>query len=942
MRVLFRLVFWIPAVLSLLWVAGCRAPDAASSSAGSPTPTPSVTPTPTPSPAPSPEPAFRRPPRGNQLTGFERLAGWAVSSSTGEASLDKNEERAVWGSYAAEIRFRPGREGPHEVVLTPEEPLVIRSPFNTLLMWALDTGEAMEGEGHAVRLEARDASGRDRVWRLPLVPGKGWDLLHRRETEEVPWPVDVVRLVWEVPAGAREPRTLYLDSLSIYQEVLGRVPREIDFVRPHGYAPAFAPIRDHSVKLDFPLDAHAFRPANPRDRVIRSAQRMGADVFEFVVESGTLRATYRVRAASGGPEVRAWTEAEGDAGGIEWRGIRVHGPADEPELRFARLREGRLWLQYTDGLSFECFPSGGGLRIDAQSLSENVSRFDLGRIRRVGGGAPKTVTPPFLRLSPSVRWPVFAWTTGGTPRMASVLPDWWFSMAAGYQPGSRDEGGISLGQMRYPRRWRGSRNVFRERIYFTLGDRLEKVLPRPAHPGGLYAKRLQHGLLEDPPPGSERGGVPGWRAFDAREAVSMTPTRLLSIRPTHEHWEPDRVARTREGDWRNHPGGGMVLKTGLLHKRPISERIGGGEAAPGGLYEQVLASHSPWRFTDYDARLPGAGTFAQSWVEIGAFLQQAEAETDAPAVARGGATWFWSGLWSGLAPDFPRGVEELHPFLPHVSWYFLHPGTVPLGLGTLEDFRFAEEEEASIDLLADRMLASVIAYGATGRMPAMADGASRRKLWRFQRALHPRLAAATPDRIAYWDGERFLDMARAMANEAWRESRLYLRLADATEIWVNGHKTEDWEVRVDGEVHRLPPFGFVVRGTDLFALSAAVEGGSPLWILETPDTLWIHSPDRETAYAGFAVRGSVQWRRRKGEKIVELTVGRGGGRARMEADRLGLTTVGTVEAENEEGEALSDVSLVREGGQWVLQGVEEGARIRIHPTVRGREKNFVP
>ena len=923
--------FRIPCLLLALAVGGCRTTDSSDSQ-----------PRPTPTPTPSPVSTFRRPPRGNVLTGFERLAGWTVSSASGKASLVKNADRPVWGSHAAEIRFHPEGEGPHEIVLTPDAPLVVRAPFNRMLLWAWDTGRAVSSDGHAIRLEALDASARVREWRLPYTPLDGWDLLHLRETREIPWPVEVRKLVWEVPAEAKGPRTLYLDTLSIYQEVLGRVPREIDFVRPHGYAPAFAPVRDNSVKLDFPRDAHAFRPYTPGDPGEVTTRRVDDEVFQFILKSGEMGATYQVKARGGGPEIRAWTEADGEAGGIEWRGLRIHGLAEEPELRFARLRDGRLWLQYTEGVSFECIPSGGGLRIAAQSLSENVTRFDLGRVQRFGGESLSRLHPPFLRLAPSIRWPVVWWTTGDVSRVASVVPDWWFSMAAAYHPGeATPSNAVNLGSMRYPPRWRGSRNVFRERLYFTVSDRLEHVLPQPAHPGGLYAERLQHGLLDETPDGRQQANIPQWKSFSENRAEPMKATRLLSIRPVREAWTPDLVGRTEAGDWTPHPGTGMVVKTGLLHTRPIMERLDT-ETQPGWIFERDLAAHPPWRFTDYDARLPGAGTFAQSWAEVGAFLQQVEAETAAPIVGRDGATWFWAGLVSGLMAEFLRGVDELHPFLPHVSWTLLHPRTVPLGLGSLESFRFEGEETAPLQRLADRMLACMVAYGATGRLPALEEGDARRKLLRFQRALHPRLATATVDRIGYWNGERFLDAARALADGSWRDSRLYLQLSDATEIWVNGHRSDVWEVRVDGTEFRLPPFGFVARGPGLFALAGATPGGAPLWILETSDSLWIHSPAEQTTYSGMSVRGSAQWRKGEEETRVELSISHGDGPVRLSPARLGLSRVGTLEAEHADGSPLSGVTLVREDEYWVLRGAKAPAILHVHSTIRGRERNFVP
>jgi hypothetical protein len=217
-----------------------------------------------------------------------------------------------------------------------------------------------------------------------------------------------------------------------------------------------------------------------------------------------------------------------------------------------------------------------------------------------------------------------------------------------------------------------------------------------------------------------------------------------------------------------------------------------------------------------------------------------------------------------------------------------------------------------------------------------------RKLRRFHEVLHPRLAGATADRIAYWDGERFVEATAAAMAGVLSDSRLYLRLNDATEVWVNGHPTEAWEVRVDGETYRLSPFGFVMRGKDLFALSTRTESGSTRCILENPDSVWIHSTDREMSWSGLTARGCVQLRKGLVEGAVRLTIADWEGLVRIQVERLGMERIGTVQAVDAEGRQIPGAFLQREGNEWILRSDVPPAEVRIFPTVRGSEKYFVP
>jgi hypothetical protein len=470
-------------------------------------------------------------------------------------------------------------------------------------------------------------------------------------------------------------------------------------------------------------------------------------------------------------------------------------------------------------------------------------------------------------------------------------------------------------------------------MYFTVGDQIQDVLPQTPHPGGMWKNRLSQGWIEETSDGAWR-----WQTPQAMSSLPLTAGSLMAMEATAEEWEPDWLARTEEGEWRTHPDQGWLVKSGRLHTVPAEARLPQGREA-GWIVEQALVTCPPWRFTDFDARLPGAATYAQTWAETGAFLQQVEAETGVPLIGKGDATWLWSGLLSGMVPE---GIARLHPYLPQASWSLMHPGTVLLGLGGLDSFQRSGEDGVSEWVLADRALAAQIAYGATGFVPWITDDVVRRRFLRFTEVLHPRLASQNAERIAYWDGERFQTMTAARRGGSLPDSRLYIRLQDATEIWVNGHWTDTWEVQVDGTSYTLPPFGFVVRGPELFALSGQQPDGAAMCLLENEDSVWISSAGASVQWSGITAQGCVQLRKLQVDGAVEVRIADWQGPLRFATDRLDLSRVASVEAVDASGKALQSVTFLREEDEWVLRSPEPPARVRIYPGLRARENNFVP
>lgn len=762
-------------------------------------------------PPPPPERPLRLPPRGAPLTGFEQIAGWSAVSTTGRARLDKDRTHAIWGDYAGWVRFTPRQRGAHRIDIRPAEAWRVHAPFNLISLWVWhDAGESPPPGTYRMVLHGTGSRGEPYRWDFPYRPRSGWQMLHIRLEQEESWPMDFTHLTWELPEGMTGQQDLYLEALRVYQESVARIPREIQFIRPHDYAPAFAPRRPGSVLLDFPPRPSAFRPDAPAERIFGSLIQDAENVYRFVSESGTTTVAYRLTLSGNMPELSVHVN-DVDLGRI-WRGLALHTKGDPPEFRLSRVEEDKLILQYTEGLRLIFSIHGRTLEMEAHSLNETFTGLDLGFFAGSDTLPAERLELPLLRLAEDFSWPVAGFRQQNDSFFASVIPDWWFSMAGEVVPAAAVRDGIGLAHLRYPSRWKGSRNVFRERVYFTVSTDLDDVLPGAAAPPAHLRK--------------ETGQV----FLPSSNALRL---RLIHKRPTDADWREDDLARDSSGNWRGYAPQRYFMKSARFFDLALS-RVAAQTDFRGYTHSDTpwLSRFPPWQFTDFDARVPGAGTFAQTWAELGVLLQQTAAETGLPLVGDGGSEWLYSGLLSGLVPEFPMGLQSLHPFMPQIAHRLISPYSALMGMGPTESFRLAGEEDLPETELFWRQIATQIAYTAAGRIPEVSEPALRDLARNILGPLHEVFTQTRVVRLLYGDGTTLKPVTEAMADQSIRHSRVYFRLESGEEVWVNGSFDGDWTLEVQGETFHLPPFGFFFRGQDfLLKRIRAGEGSSDVVFL---------------------------------------------------------------------------------------------------------------
>lgn len=771
---------------------------------------------------PPPERNLRLPSRGAPLTSFEQIAGWGVHSDTGRVRLDKVMPKAIWGEYAGWVRFIPRQEGPHSVEIRPRESWRVNSPFNMISLWVWhDTAEIETAQTFEMALHGVGPQGRKYMWSFPYTPQDGWQMLHLRVAGEESWPLDFTHLQWILPNEVEGVQDLFLENLTVYQESVSRIPREIQFIRPHDYAPAFAPRRPGSVLLDFPPRPAAFRPIDLTERYVVSLEQNADNHYRFRSQSENVSVEYLVTMPGTLPEIHVRVNGV-DLGRI-WRGVEIHTQGEMPVFRLSRMEEGKLILQYSEGLRFTVSLQGRTLELEAHSLNETFTGVSLGRLTGGEGLDIERLEIPFLRLARTFPWPLGVLRQGENIYFASVLPDWWFSMAGEVAASRSDEGAIGLGHLKYPSRWKGSRNVFRERIYFTVSPDMDHVLPGPAAPPALMRREAGQIL---------------WSSLWPSE--DMLTLRLIHMQPTDPEWREDDLARDPEGNWRGYAPQRYFMKSARFHDLALSRL---NEAAGGGGYTHAhaprLSRFPPWRFADFDARVLGAGTFAQTWAELGVLLQQSTAEVGMPLFGDGGSEWLYSGFLSGLIPVFPEGFSALHPFLPQIAHQNISPYSALMGMGDTQSFQREGEPTLSEEDLFWRQVVTQIAYTAAGRAPDV-EGPELQALGRkILGPIHERYTQSRVVRLLYWNGTQLQSVRAAMVDGSVQNSQLYFRLESGEEIWVNGSLDRPWGIQVEGEKYVLPSFGFFFRGSNFLLMRAQTPEGRRYSSFQGAEDSWL-------------------------------------------------------------------------------------------------------
>lgn len=700
----------------------------------------------------------------------------------------------------------------------------------------------------------------------------------------------------------KEDRTLYLDNLSVYQERLApltfepRPERGIAMFPGQGTGTNTGP-----GKLPFPTRDETILPDNlTKDFKVTLDESAGQYTFHYRGADGHLRYAYRPKFGTLADVTAQW---EGrtpefrpmDEGGV-WLVVQDDAPPVVPEkaecLRCRRVADAveSTWRVRAGNRSAEVTYTlrlwQKSLVVDVRCLGGSVGEVRFGRA--VGVDNPRLVTLPYL--------------TGGAQRPAVLVmgpPEkscFLFGLVDHYRSnasiltavneiarqGVRYNAGATYGL-----KTDGHRNDCFERLFLTLSPRFEEILPNIPNPKSpwmhvagervwrahgasnrdhdyaQWRRAARYGLskilITDHETGWRDGGesftfrtraAPG-RGGDPSQAEYARKIRALGFRygiynnytdyaPVNEFWDEDCVTRLSSGEWRTawarcynpKPSRAVEFEARLA---PIIQQKFRLNTA----YCDVHTAVTPWAYCDFDARVPGAGTFAATFYAYGEIMLHQKKTWKGPVYSEGNNHWYYCGLTDGnYGQDQVARLPE-NPWLVDFDLRKLHPLCCNFGMGAPDMFygRNGEKRTAhNRDAWLDRFLAATLAFGHTGFLVMEGGMSSAARSYFTVQQVHARYAQQAAVEIRYADAQgRLLDTSTAVAGDAFRRCQIVTRYEDGLEVFVNGHPTENWIV----DRQCLPPNGWLVRDPSgkLTAWSLLVDGHRADYV-DSPDYLY--------------------------------------------------------------------------------------------------------
>ncbi|MEI6501565.1 MAG: hypothetical protein WCP21_11155, partial [Armatimonadota bacterium] len=458
--------------------------------------------------------------------------------------------------------------------------------------------------------------------------------------------------------------------------------------------------------------------------------------------------------------------------------------------------------------------------------------------------------------------------------------DWYLSNASTpFSANEVKEGRTTYqGGTRYVNKTDGTRNDVYERFFVTVSPRYEEVLPTVPNPkspymnvAGTHVWRAhgasdragdaafwtniwRHGMRECLITDHETGWRDGGESFTFRTRAAPAKggdkgqydyARIMQDKlgfvygpynnytdfaPVNEFWSFDLISRNPDnnlqGAWMRCYAPKPTRAVELCAKLApiIQEKFKFSTA-----YCDVHTAVAPWERVDYDSRVPGAGTFADTFYSYGEIMLLQKQAWKGPVYSEGNHHFWYSGLTDGnYAQD--RGYDiPNQPWLVDLDLRKMHDLDCNFGMGA-ESMFYGESTPLAAgpdgpESFTDRFLAATVAFGHPGFLCSGGMDKTLRGYYMIQQ-LAANYTQSSVKSIRYMDEHgKLLDTSQAVASGAYKRNQIVTEYANGTLTAVNGNKTE----RMEFVGQNLPPNGYfgTSKGFSVVTLSTDSGPGTP-------------------------------------------------------------------------------------------------------------------
>ena len=792
---------------------------------------------------------------------FESDSQWSVKCVGAHAEFSRSKDCPLFGDWTGRLAYRADGSGTApEVRVRPPAPVPVPDGTDTFSAWIHGTsfGRGANKDpttpSPAIAAVFTSPSGSATNIALGKLDWKGWHLLMRRV---VP-PRGTMFDGFSLTGGTQTTdRVVHFDSLAMFREEMR--PLKFD-LRPK-------------------RNIHPLPNAEP-------GVNTGAGMLPFPTREETIL-----------PDVAEPLEGEPLA---EFTGGAREG-RDLSALKITTRRVGRTLI-----VDFSA-PAGAVTKISAGLASE----------------APflRTVDVPYLAYDGGKRAGV-EMLEGGLFRLA--IFDWYRSNATRIRVAATPRGREVFAM--YEPKTDGTYNPVSERLFITLSPDFAGVLPNIPNPKSpwkhvtgrklwrshaathdrerdkeLWRAVHAHGMREVVITDHETMWRSGGESFTLRtgadpfkggDDAQREYTRFLrdelgymygpynnyvEFAPVNAHWSPDLASRSSAGGFMDSWMRTYSLKPTAAPR--LCEKIAAEVQRKFGFttaYFDVHTAFAPWQKVDMDARVPGAGTFAQTFYAWGETALIQRRIWNGPVWSEGAHQMFSAGLVDGnYGQDWGYRFAE-RPWLVDFDLLKIHPLETDFGTGSLSGFAPGKTELEKIyyiphaptlsartnlidrfigatlalghsgylvlDYLFDPPKAFGLAYGPKAEQKITDDGlAVAMKSYFMVQQIAARYTQSVAEEIRYADGEgRLLKTGEALVSGAVDRCQVCVLYRDGTRVVANGSATERLRAEFHGVKYDLPPCGYSA-GTangDVFVESSDA-GGVRADYCESPEYIYI-------------------------------------------------------------------------------------------------------
>ena len=452
---------------------------------------------------------------------------------------------------------------------------------------------------------------------------------------------------------------------------------------------------------------------------------------------------------------------------------------------------------------------------------------------------------------------------------------------------------ILNGSADYRAKTDGTRNDVYERFIFTISPDFDETLPSIPNPKSPYREvagkgvwrahgattrdadkaywrnvwryGMRHMIITDhevcwrdegesftfrTKPAPKKGGDAGWFDYcrfmqDELGFVYGPYNNFTDFSPVNEYWSPDMINRLQDGSlqnaWMRCYAPKPIRAVEYCEKlTPINEEKFHFSCA----YCDVHSSVPPWTRTDYDPRVPGAGTFMSVFYPYGEIFLLQKRNWDGPTYSEGPHHCFYAGLTDGnYAQDQPYNMFK-NPWLLDFDLLKIHPQEVDFGMGNLGMFApgYAPKDDSERSAFVDRFLAATLAFGHSGFYAADYGMWSATRSYYMVQQIASRYTQTEVESIRYFDEEgNELATSDALDMDVVKRSQVCVRYKDGTVVVSNGSTTDDLVATVDGRELKLPPNGYVAWTSDgaIAVESTTSDPGARYDYCESPEYVYI-------------------------------------------------------------------------------------------------------